>query len=192
MENGFKILKETTVYKGVRAHVVVQEMQLPDGSKANWDMIRHSGAAAVVPIDENGRIIMTRQYRSSIDGESLEIPAGVLDMMDGKKEDPKHCAARELEEETGYYSENLRYLLTYCSTIGLCDEVIYIYFAEDLKPRHQKLDEGEYIEIERYELETLLEMIDRGELIDGKTIAGLLAYERQRRGRKEKPSGCDN
>ena len=78
MANGFKILKETTVYQGVRAHVVVQEMQLPDGSKANWDMIKHNGAAAVVPVDEDGRIIMTRQYRSSIDGESLEIPAGVL------------------------------------------------------------------------------------------------------------------
>ena len=192
MENGFKILKETTVYKGVRAHVVVQEMQLPDGSKSNWDMIRHNGAAAVVPVDEDGRIIMTRQYRSSIDGESLEIPAGVLEIVDGVKEDPKHCAARELEEETGYCAKELHYLLSYCSTIGLCDEVIHVYYADCLKKRQQKLDEGEYIEVERYELSELFEQISRGELTDGKTIAGLLAYDRQIRSRKEKQCGCGN
>ncbi|MDO4765570.1 MAG: NUDIX hydrolase [Eubacteriales bacterium] len=179
MENGFKILQEETVYKGVRAHVVVQKMQLPDGSTANWDMIRHSGAAAVVPIDENGKIIMTRQYRSSIDGESLEIPAGVLDVVDGVKEEPLKAAARELEEETGYYAEELHYLLTYGSTIGLCDEMIYIYYAKDLKLREQHLDEGEYIDVERYELSDLLDMIAKGELVDGKSIAGILAYARQ-------------
>lgn len=181
MKNQFKILKETTVYKGARAHVVVQDMELPDGSHSKWDMIRHSGAAAVVPVDENGNIIMTRQYRSSIDGESLEIPAGVLDIKDGVKEDPMHCAARELEEETGYTSQNLQYLLSYCSTIGLCDEVITVYLATDLKPSKQNLDEGEYIDVERYSLEELLYKIETGELMDGKTIAGLLAYDRRRR-----------
>lgn len=176
--SGFKILGEQTIYKGPRAHLVVQDIQLPDGNVAKWDMIHHTGAAAVVAVDENGKLIMTRQYRSSIDGESLEIPAGVLDVEDGVKEDPKHCAARELEEETGYTCDNLEYLMTYCSSIGLCDEIITIYLARDLKPSHQKLDEGEYIDLERFSLEDLLEMIDKGELIDGKSIAGILAYDR--------------
>ena len=179
--SGFRIIEENTVYKGPRTHLVVQDIAMPDGSTAKWDMIRHSGASAVVPIDENGKIIMTRQYRSSIDAESLEIPAGVLDVKDGRKEDPKHCAKRELEEETGYYADEVHYLLSYCSSIGICDEVIHIYYADDLKMREQKLDEGEYIEIERYSIEELIKMIDKGELIDGKTIAGILAYERRLR-----------
>lgn len=176
--SGFKILKENTVYQGPRTHLVVQDIAMPDGSVAKWDMIRHSGAAAVVPVDQDGKIIMTRQYRSSIDGESLEIPAGVLDIKDGVKEDPQHCAARELEEETGYYADKLDYLLSYCSSIGICDEVIHIYAATDLKRSVQKLDEGEYIEIERYTVQELIDMIACGELMDGKTIAGILAYDR--------------
>lgn len=173
-----KILKEETVYKGPRAHLVVQDVQLPDGSVAQWDMIRHSGAAAVVAVDEDGKVIMTRQYRTSVDRETLEIPAGVLDMIDGVKEDPKACAKRELEEETGYYSEDIHFLLSYCSSIGICDEVIHIYYAKNLKMKAQALDQGEYIAVEGYSLDDLMDMIDQGQLVDGKTIAGILAYER--------------
>lgn len=175
----FKLLGEKTIYQGPRTHLVVQDVRQPDGKIAKWDMIHHTGAAAIVPVDEDGKIIMTRQYRSSIDGMSLEIPAGVLEIENGIKENPEHCAKRELEEETGYYADQVHFLLSYCSSIGICDEVIHIYYADNLKLKEQKLDEGEYIEVERYDVEELIKMIERGELTDGKTIAGILAYDRK-------------
>ena len=128
----------------------------------------------MVPVLEDGRILMVRQYRTALGREALEIPAGKLDRAD---EEGIVCAARELEEETGYRCENLEWLLTLRPTIAYCDEKIQIFLARDLIPSRQHLDEDEYVDVQPYDLEELKEKIFAGQIEDAKTIAALLAYE---------------
>lgn len=148
-------------------------LELPDGKEVSYDFISHKGAAAILPVDENGNIIMVRQYRNSIDRFTLEIPAGGLNA----GEDTKTAAARELEEETGYRSDKVEHLLDLYTTVAYCNEKIGIYYTKDLQPSKQHLDEDEYVEIERHSLKELIAMIYRGEIMDAKTIAALLAYQ---------------
>lgn len=162
------------IYKGTILSVYKDYMEFPDGGTAEWDFIHHDGAAAVVPVMADGRILMVRQYRNALDRETLEIPAGKLDAPDEAGID---CSRRELEEETGYRSENLEWLLTLRTTIAFCNEKIEIYVARDLIPSHQHLDEGEYVDVKAYTMEELKTMIFTGRLQDSKTIAALLAYE---------------
>jgi ADP-ribose pyrophosphatase len=149
-------------------------MRLPDGKIEEWDFLDHRmGAAAVLPVLEDGRIIMVRQYRNAIERETLEIPAG---SRDSKTEPTIECAKRELAEETGYQSDDLSFLLSLKTTVAFCDEFIDVYLAKDLHPGMQHLDEGEAIDVEIYTLEELLQMIYSGKLQDAKTVSAILAY----------------
>ncbi len=174
MSDEIKRTGRKLIYKGTILSVYKDYMEFPDGSTAEWDFIHHDGAAAVVPVMEDGRILMVRQYRNALDRETLEIPAGKLDSPD---EPGLDCSRRELEEETGYRSEKLEWLLTLRTTIAFCNEKIEIYVAKDLIPSHQHLDEGEYVDVKAYTMEELKEMIFTGKIEDSKTIAALLAYE---------------
>ena len=145
---------------------------------ANWieetyDYIHHDGAAAVLPVTKEGKILMVRQYRNALDRFTLEIPAGKLD---DPKEPKKECAYRELEEETGYRSENLEYLMTINTTVAFCDECIGVYIARDLIPSKQHLDEDECIEVEEWDVKDLLKLIYSGKMTDGKTVAAISTY----------------
>lgn len=116
---------------------------------------------------------MVRQYRNALNRETLEIPAGKLDAPD----EPKiQCAYRELEEETGYRSENLEYLMSVNTTVAFCDEAIDIFVARDLIPSRQHLDEDEDIQVEPWKLEDLLRLIYSGKICDGKTAAAISTY----------------
>jgi ADP-ribose pyrophosphatase len=153
-------------------------MQFPDGSTAKWDFIEHKGAAAVVPVLSDGRIVMVRQYRNAIESETIEIPAGSLDY---RGEPSVTAAGRELTEETGYKAETLEYLITVNTAIAFCNEKIDIYVATGLKPGAQHLDEDEYVNVEIYTLDELCHMIYAGEITDNKTISSLLAYKEKYR-----------
>ena len=118
------------VFDGIIIHVDREEVTLPDGNTSIREIVRHPGAAAVVPILDDGRVVMVRQYRYSIGEETLEIPAGKLDQ--GEK--VLTCAHRELKEETGYTCAHLHKLLDYVSSPGFTDEVIHIFLAEGLTP----------------------------------------------------------
>ena len=144
-----------------------------NGHQTKWDFIHHDGAAAVLPVTEDGKILMVRQYRNALDRYTLEIPAGKLDSPDEAKID---CAYRELEEETGYRCDHLEYLMSVNTTIAFCDEALDIFLARDLKKTHQHLDPDEEIEVEAWELSDLLKRIYAGELTDGKTVSAILAY----------------
>lgn len=139
-----------------------------------WDFVRHKGAAAVVPVMDDGRIIMVRQFRNALDRYTLEIPAGALDE---EGELGITCAARELEEETGFRSENLNWLLTLRPTVAYCNERIEIYVARNLIESRQCLDENEFIELRAFTMEELKKKIFSGEIEDSKTISALLAYD---------------
>lgn len=155
---------------------IYEDQVIANGHECRWDFIHHDGAAAVIPVTADGKILMVRQYRNALDRLTLEIPAGKLD---DPKEPTLDCAARELEEETGFRSENIEFLLSLNTTVAFCDEHIDIYLARDLVPSRQHLDEDEVIQVESWELKDLEEMIYGGKLTDSKTIAAILAYARK-------------
>ena len=133
----------------------------------------HKGAAGVLPVLDNGNILMVRQYRNALDRETLEIPAGGLD---GEKEEMIKCAARELEEETGYKSEDLSFLLSIRTTVAFCNERIDIFVARNLKKTHQHLDEDEYVDVEEHSPQELVQMVYDGKIQDSKTVSAIMTY----------------
>lgn len=170
----FKILGKKLEHHGAIVDFYTMDVQVPNGNIAHWDHIEHKGAAAVVPVDEQGRILMVRQYRGAIDDIMLEIPAGGRD---STEEDFLVCASRELEEETGYRSEDIHHLIDVNTAAAYTSEKIVVYYAENLIPSKQRLDENEFVNIERHTLEEIEKMIYSGEITDAKTIAGVLAYK---------------
>ncbi len=166
-------LNRKLIYQGKIIGVYQDTIKLPDGKVVEYDFIKHNGAAAVVPVTEEGKILMVRQDRNAVNRETLEIPAGKRD----GKEDPAVCVQRELEEETGYRCEKLEHLITLDSWVAFCDERIDVYVATRLVSSRQHLDEDEFIDVEEWEMEQLEEMIFSGKIRDAKTIAGLMAYK---------------
>ena len=165
-------LKRELRYQGTILKIY-EDTVMANGHEAHWDFIHHDGAAAVLPVAEDGKILMVRQYRNALDRDTLEIPAGKLDAPD----EPKiQCADRELEEETGYRTDKLEYLMSVNTTVAFCDEAIDIFVARNLIPSHQHLDEDEVIDVEPWELKDLLELIYSGKLTDAKTVAAITAY----------------
>lgn len=173
-----KRLSRELVQKGAIIDIYKDTIQTPEGRIVHYDFIGHKGAAAVVAVTNDNKILMVEQYRNAIDAFTLEIPAGGKD---GVNEDTKVCAARELEEETGYKSDNLEFLIGINTSVAFCNEKIDIYLAKDLIPSSQSLDEDEFIDVKAYSIEELTEFIFNGTIIDAKTIAGLLAYKEKYR-----------
>ncbi|MDR1800733.1 MAG: NUDIX hydrolase [Lachnospiraceae bacterium] len=170
--------KRELVYHGVVIDVYQDTMDFGNGKTAIYDYVHHNGAAAVVPVTDEGKILMVRQYRNALDRMTLEIPAGKLDSPD---EEGIECARRELEEETGFRSDNIKWLLNLYGAIGYCDEKIQVFTATNLIPSKQNLDEDEYIDVEAHSVEELKNMIFTGQIEDSKTIAGILGYEVSRK-----------
>ena len=162
------------IHSGAIVDVYEDIMQAPDQKTERWDYISHrKGAAAVLPVLPDGRLLMVRQYRNAIEKETIELPAGSKDT---PEEDSLVCAARELEEETGYRSGNLKLLIRLSTTPAFCNETIDIFLARDLIKSEQHLDEHEYINVEAIPPDTLIDMILRQEIQDGRTIAAVMAY----------------
>lgn len=159
-----------TVYDGKVLRLEVEEVELPNGAGAEMELIRHSGAAAVVPLTDSGEVILLRQYRHATGGWLLEVPAGKLD----GDESPEACARRELEEETGYRAGRLVPLGSIWSSPGFCDERIWLFLASELEETEQRLEEDEVLEVERIPFERAVAMAVDGELVDSKSTCALL------------------
>ena len=168
-----KTIKSEIVYKGKIIDVVNDVIELEDGRHAIREVVQHIGAAAIIPVDSEGNIIFVKQYRHPALDYVLEIPAGTFE----KGEDPFICAKRELEEETGYGSDEISFVFKFYSAIGFCTEILHIYLAENLYEGKMNLDEDEFIEIEKYSLDEAIKMIFNGSIVDSKTIAAVLAYK---------------
>ena len=170
-----KRIDRKLVHSGSILDFYEDTMLLPNGKTEKWDFISHRmGAACVLAVKPDGKILMVRQYRNALNRETLEIPAGKRDSVN---EDTAICAARELEEETGYRAGKLEKLLSLKSTVAFCDELIDVYLATNLeKVGEQNLDESEEIDIEAWELKDLLEMCYSGKLQDAKTVSAIMAY----------------
>ncbi|UCD73924.1 MAG: NUDIX hydrolase [Phycisphaerales bacterium] len=150
----------------------------PDGRIVQREVVRHPGAVVVIPVLEDRRLAMIRNYRVATGERLWELPAGKLE----RGEDPQLAALRELEEETGYRARAIDKLGEFYTSPGFADELIRAFLAEDLEQVGQCLEAGEDIELERLPLERVLAMIDRGEIRDAKTIAALYLWERRQRG----------
>lgn len=169
----FKRIHRKTVYEGAILQFCEDEIVTPKRNRVTWDYLEHKGAAAVIPVMDDGRIIMVRQWRNAIDKFTLEIPAGGRDWAD---EPTIQCAARELEEETGYKSENIEFLQTIVPAVAYSGEKIDVFVAFDLKKTEQHLDPDEDIDLELFDINTLIDMIVNNVINDSKTIASILTY----------------
>ena len=159
------------IYTGKVVILNVDTVELPNGVTVDLETIRHPGAAAVVPIKDDGTVVLIRQFRHAAGGFIYEIPAGKL----APGEDPSNCASRELEEEVGYRAASFELLSSIFTAPGFADEVIHIYKATGLMKGRQQLDRDEVLEIVEMPLQLAIARIQNGMIRDGKTIVGLQA-----------------
>ena len=174
----FEILGKDLVYHGTIIDLYKLKLRTPAGHEVSWDHIEHKGASAVLPIDDEGKVLTVTQYRGAIDDIMIEIPAGGRDSVE---EDFAVCAARELEEETGFRAGSLEHLVDVHTAAAYTSEKIAVYVAKDLIPSRQHLDEDEFVDIRRYTFEELNDMIFSGKITDSKTIAAVMAYQTKQR-----------
>ncbi|MFH1197098.1 MAG: NUDIX hydrolase [bacterium] len=173
----FKITDTKIVHRGKVFDMKVDEIEYNEtGNKGVRETAVHPGGAVVVPVKDDGKIIMVTQYRYPHDQVLLELPAGKLD----KGEDPSVCAKRELTEETGYTSNNISKLGKIFTTPGFCNEVLHIYLAKELKEGNHAREEGEQgMQVLEFTLEEIENKIKIGEIIDAKTICGIALFKLQ-------------
>lgn len=166
-------------YKGVIVRVVLDRVELMDGKITRREVVEHPGGVCVLPVDENGVCYMVRQFRYPFGKMLLEAPAGKLE----KGEDPLECGVRELSEETGLSAEEMIPMGSMCTSPGYSTERLYLYLARGLHRGESHPDEGEFLNVERYPLSELVEMVMRNEIDDGKTVAAILKAEKILAGR---------
>ena len=157
------------IYSGKVITLNIDTVTLPNGVTIDLEIVRHPGAAAVVPMKDDGTVVLIKQFRHAAGGFIYEIPAGKLH----PGEDPKDCAARELEEEIGYQAGRLELLSSIFTAPGFTDEVIHIYKATGMTKGRQHLDRDEVLEVVEVSLKEAMEMIRTGTIRDAKTMVGL-------------------
>jgi len=166
----FRIIKSEIIYRGKVFNTKVDQIEYNSGNKAVREVAEHPGGAVVVPVTDKGKIIMVTQHRFPVDRILLELPAGKL----GKNENPLHCAVRELGEETGYKSDNVKEIGSIYTTPGYSTEKLWIFLAKDLMPGNHNREEGEFgMEVFKFTLKEIEDKIYSGEIVDGKTICGI-------------------
>lgn len=161
-------LSSRHIYNGRIINLRIDEVELPDGRHTQREIVEHPGAAAIVPLDESGRVLFVRQYRDAVAESMLEIPAGKL--KPGEK--PSDCARRELEEELGVTAGKLTHMATFYSTPGFCNEIMHMFLAEDLRAGSGKVDREEFLREESRPLEPVDDLV--AELNDAKSLLGVL------------------
>jgi len=158
-----------TLFRGEAFSFAVEDITLPNGVHTRIALVRHPGSTGIVPVDEDGRVVMIRQYRHPVGEYLLEIPAGTTD----QGENPLACARRELEEETGLVAGEFIEIANVHILPSYSDECIHVYLARNFTRTRQNLDSDEIIEIERYTMDDLMQMIDDGEITDALTILSI-------------------
>lgn len=165
-------LEETTItsksiYKGRIISLQVDEVNLPNGKTSTREIIKHPGAVAVIPVTDEGKIIMVEQYRKAMEKALVEIPAGKLE----KGEDPLETAKRELEEETGLQAGQMKKVISFYTSPGFADELVYVYLATELTTPEKPLevDEDEFVEVLELSIEEAKKLVEEERIHDAKT-----------------------
>lgn len=167
-------ISSEVVYSGRLLHVRRDEVRLPDGNTSVREYITHPGAVVIIPIADNGELILERQHRYPLHRDFIELPAGKIDA----GEETLACAQRELLEETGYTARDWRYVTTVYPCIGYTDERLVYYLARGLEYSGHQPDEDEFLEIFQLPFTQALEMIKSGEICEVKTVVGLFWLEK--------------
>lgn len=165
-----QLIESQTVFEGKILKVRLDRVLLPNGREATREVVGHPGAVAIVPVTDDDKVILVRQYRYPVGKIMLEIPAGKLD----KGEKPEACALRELEEETGFVANSLEKLTSYYTAPGFTDEILHVFLARDLEQKEQNLDADEFIGVEYYSRDELKVLLADDTVKDAKTLIGLL------------------
>jgi len=170
MNMPFELLRSETLLKG-RAFTIRRDwLKTPDGRETKYDIIEHGGSAVIVPIDADGNLLFVRQYRHAAGTDLLELPAGTLD----EGEEPAVCAAREIREETGFAAGKLEKIGEFYLAPGYSTEFMVVYLATDLKHDPLEADADEFLSVEKIPVKQALEMAEKGEIPDAKSLAALL------------------
>lgn len=164
-------MQSKNIYTGKVITLNIDTVMLPNGVTIDLEMVRHPGAAAIVPLKDDGTVVLIRQFRHAAGGFIYEVPAGKLH----PGEDPMACAARELEEEIGCRAGTLELLSSIFTAPGFTDEVIHIYKATDMTTGQQQLDRDEVLEVIEMPLQEAIDKIRTGMIRDAKTMVGLLS-----------------
>lgn len=167
-----KTIKSEIIYKGKILNLRKDKVTVKNGTSYR-EIIEHNGGAVTVPITKKGEIVLVKQYRKAAGRVLLEIPAGKID----PGEEPEHAAIRELREETGYRAGKVEHLIDIYPTPGYCEEILYIYFATDLESGETDFDENEAIDIVLIPFADAVSLVKSGEIMDAKTITGILLAE---------------
>lgn len=164
-----KTMKSDKLYEGKLLNLRIDTVELPDKKYSKREIIEHPGGVAILPITEDNCIILVEQYRKAVERFLLELPAGKLEV----NEEPAETAKRELKEETGITANKLEYLLEFYTSPGFTNEKTYLFLAKDLIQGEPNPDSGEFIKTTKIKIDDLVKMIDRGEILDSKTIIGI-------------------
>lgn len=169
-----KTMKSERIYEGKIVNLRIDTVELPGKKYSKREIVEHPGAVAIIPITEDGKIILVKQFRKSVEKPLLEIPAGKIEI----NEEPKETALRELHEETGFHSNNMEYITEFYTSPGFSNEKVYLFLATELEKGEAVPMDDEYIETEMFDIIDLVEMVNRGEITDSKTIIGILLAEK--------------
>jgi ADP-ribose pyrophosphatase len=169
----FTILSRKTIYEGRVFDVQKVLVRLPDGREHEYDLVSHSGAVTLVPVDQDGNMWFVRQFRLGALQDLLELPAGLMEM----NEPPEISAGRELREEIGMAANELRELGQFYMAAGYSSEYMYIYLATGLNPSPLEQDEDEFLQVQAIPVKQVYEMVHANQIHDGKTLAALLLAE---------------
>ncbi|MDO5301010.1 MAG: NUDIX hydrolase [Tissierellia bacterium] len=165
------------IYDGKIVSLRCDTVELNNQRYAKREIVEHEGGVAVLALDPQGKIFFVKQFRVAVGKEMLELPAGLVE----HDEMPMDAAARELEEETGQRPGKVNFLLECYTSPGFSTEKIHLFLAEDLTSTEQNLDDDEEVEVYRYSLEEALKLIQLGEIVDAKTIVGILTLAQEGR-----------
>ena len=163
-------LESTSLYQGTILSLRKDRVRLPNGRLTTREIVEHSDSVCMVPLDAAGKVALVRQYRKAVERDLLEVPAGGIE----PGEEPEDAARRELQEEIGHTAGRLQPLAGYYLAPGWCDEYMYAYLATELSPDPRSQDYDEIVETRWVPLAATLELIERGEIRDAKSIAALL------------------
>ncbi|MDQ3009556.1 MAG: NUDIX hydrolase [Acidobacteriota bacterium] len=170
-----ELIESQNIFTGTIFSVERDRLREENGSEIVREVVRHAGGAGCLPLFDDGRVALVKQYRHPARRELLEIPAGKIEA----GEMPVECAAREVEQEIGFRARRLQPLADFYSTPGFCEERLYVYLATELEQAEQNLDHDEFVEIVYLPLNEAVAMAERGEIEDSKTIIALLLAARK-------------